>query len=132
LRPEPPYDAGPAAALGGATAMLDVSDGLLRDAGRIAAASGVTLDLDLTELRSIAQALAGAAEALADDALALRWVLTGGEDHPLLATFPPGPVPPPYRPIGTAVWQGDLGVLVGGRPPAELVGAETGWDHFAR
>ncbi|HAG63470.1 MAG TPA: thiamine-phosphate kinase, partial [Kocuria sp.] len=41
LRPQPPVPAGPALARAGATAMLDVSDGLLRDARRIARAGGV-------------------------------------------------------------------------------------------
>ena len=41
LRPAPPYEAGPEAALLGATAMIDVSDGLLADLGHVAAASGV-------------------------------------------------------------------------------------------
>src|SRR5829696_595973 len=45
-RPEPPLEAGPRAAAAGATAMLDLSDGLLRDGGRIARASGVVIDLD--------------------------------------------------------------------------------------
>ncbi|MFL6098331.1 MAG: thiamine-phosphate kinase [Actinomycetales bacterium] len=130
LRPEPPYDAGPAAATGGATALLDVSDGLLRDAGRIADASGVTLDLDVAALRADSAALEDAADGMADRALALRWVLTGGEDHPLLATFPPGPVPAPYRTIGAVVARGDGPVLADGRPPAELIGEVTGWDHF--
>ena len=40
-RPEPPYAAGPVAADAGATAMIDVSDGLLADARHIADASGV-------------------------------------------------------------------------------------------
>ena len=44
-RPEPPYDAGPQAALLGATAMLDVSDGLVQDLGHVAAASGVRIEL---------------------------------------------------------------------------------------
>lgn len=130
LRPEPPYAAGPAAADGGATALLDVSDGLLRDAGRIATASGVTVDLDLTAVGALADALNPAAEALGDVDLALRWVLTGGEDHPLLATFPPGAVPPAYRPIGLVASPAGADVLVSGRSPSELVGDATGWDHF--
>ena len=44
--PVPPLAAGRELALAGATSMLDVSDGLLRDAGRIARASGVVIDLD--------------------------------------------------------------------------------------
>ena len=44
-RPEPPYDAGPMAADAGATSMIDVSDGLVADAGHVAAASGVAIDL---------------------------------------------------------------------------------------
>jgi thiamine-monophosphate kinase len=45
LRPAPPYDAGPEAADLGASAMIDVSDGLLADLGHIAAASRVQIDL---------------------------------------------------------------------------------------
>ena len=51
LRPAPPYEAGPEAADLGATAMIDVSDGLLADLGHIAAASGVRVDLDSAALR---------------------------------------------------------------------------------
>ena len=49
--PEPPYDAGPEAARLGATAMIDISDGLLADLGHIAAASGVGIDLVSARLR---------------------------------------------------------------------------------
>jgi len=45
LRPAPPYDAGPEAARLGATALMDVSDGLLADLGHIARASGVAIDV---------------------------------------------------------------------------------------
>ena len=85
-RPSPPYAAGIAAAEAGATAMCDVSDGLLADLGHLATASDVTVDLD-----SSAPALEPD-EALREIAPALgidpsTWVLTGGEDHALVATF---------------------------------------------
>ncbi len=44
-RPAPPYDAGPEAAAAGATSMIDVSDGLLSEAGHLARASGVRIDV---------------------------------------------------------------------------------------
>jgi len=126
-RPAPPLAAGPAAAQAGATAMIDVSDGLLLDAGRIAAASGVDLVLD-----PAAPALAGPADSLADLAKRLGvnpldWVLTGGEDHALLATFPGGAVLP-------AGWSG-IGHCMAGPGRVRLLGnhqpASAGWDHFA-
>ena len=63
---------------------------------------------------------------------ALRWVLSGGEDHSLAATFPPGTrLPPRWRVIG-AVPAGSgggpgHGVVVDGQPWAQA----PGWDHFA-
>lgn len=126
--PEPELAAGPAAASAGVTAMLDVSDGLLRDAGRIARASGVTFDLDdpVDAFAQDAARLQAAAGALGDDPV--RWLLTGGEDHGLLATFPPGAaLPEPFRRIGTVVPAGARPVLVTGAAP-RVVG--TGWDHF--
>jgi thiamine-monophosphate kinase len=132
LRPDPPITAGPEAARTGATAMIDLSDGLLRDAGRVAAASGVVVDLDALDrsLEPDLLAVAAAAEAVGADPL--RWVLTGGEDHGLLATFPPGVRPPAdFRPIGRIRAPGAApagSVLVeGGRPPV----TGLGWDHFA-
>lgn len=131
-RPEPPLAAGPAAADAGATAMLDVSDGLLRDAGRIARASGVVLDLD-DPARAFVDDLARVSEAAALlGADPREWVLTGGEDHGLLATFPPGTaLPPPFRAVGrvSAVGTGTPRVLVEGRDPDVRT---PGWDHFAR
>ena len=132
LRPRPPLGAGPVAARAGATSMLDVSDGLLRDAARIARASGVLLDLDPVRdaFGPDLAVLAGAAGALAADAE--DWVLAGGEDHGLLATFPPGArLPAPFRAVGRVRPAGPHGpaVLVGGAEPATTA---TGWDHFAR
>lgn len=132
LRPDPPLTAGVVAGRAGATSMLDLSDGLLRDAGRVARASGVVLDLDPVADAFAADlaALAGAAAALG--ASAEEWVLAGGEDHGLLATFPCGvALPEPFRPVGQVRAAGPQGptVLVGGRAP---VAASPGWDHFAR
>ena len=123
-RPRPPRaGAGPEAAKAGATAMLDVSDGLVRDAGRIARASGVGIDLDAAYLSSRAELLAPAAARLGADPL--EWVLGGGEDHGLLAAFPPDAVlPQGFVRIGE-VYDG-AGVTFGGSVPPV-----TGWDHFA-
>ncbi|WP_435736425.1 thiamine-phosphate kinase [Cellulosimicrobium sp. PMB13] len=144
LRPDPPLAAGPRAADAGATAMMDVSDGLLRDAGRIARASGVRIDLtgsaldpDRAELRR--SALVAAAEGVSEQAVAAGtdgwrvvvddWVLSGGEDHALLATFPGGTdLPAPFRAIGSVQEPDHAGpgvTLDGGLPHRA-----TGWDHF--
>ena len=88
-RPESPLRAGPEAARAGATAMLDISDGLLRDGGRIAGASGVVVDV---ESPRSARDVEGLVPALGAEA-ARECVLTGGEEHSLLATFPPGDLP---------------------------------------
>jgi thiamine-monophosphate kinase len=98
-RPRPPYPAGPEALLAGATAMIDTSDGLLRDAERLARASGVVLDLDSAALQPDSDLL------LVADVLGepdpTGWVLTGGEDHALLACFPPtAELPRSFRRIG--------------------------------
>lgn len=125
LRPQPPLELGRLAADAGASAMMDVSDGLLRDAGRIGRASRVRLDVHASALSQWCAALAGAAAALGADPL--TWVLTGGEDHGLLATFPPGiDLPRGFVPVGRVDATGEPGVVVDGEP---YVGV-PGWDHF--
>ncbi|WP_106584671.1 thiamine-phosphate kinase [Murinocardiopsis flavida] len=126
--PAPPYARGPQAADHGATAMLDVSDGLVQDLGHIAAASAVAIALTTESLRP---------EAALDDAVALLrgsgerrgaadFMLAGGEDHALAATFPPDAgLPPHWHPIG--VVERGSGVLVDGEPAAV-----RGWDHFGQ
>lgn len=107
LAPVPPLPDGPAAALAGATAMLDVSDGLAIDGRRVATASGVRLDLESASLGS-------------------RQALTGGEAHALLATFPPdAALPGGFRVIGS-VHSGE-GLSVDGIRFEE----RGGWDPYA-
>jgi thiamine-monophosphate kinase len=110
-RPDPPYAEGPRAAQLGATAMTDVSDGLLADLGHIAAASAVRLELQAA-LVEVPSRLAEVGAALNVDPI--TWVLTGGDDYALAATFPKDVAPPePWRIVG-AVVEGE-GVRVDGR-----------------
>lgn len=120
---------GAAAARAGASAMLDVSDGLVRDAERLARASGVRLELDDAALRGMAEALAP----LVGPEEALRQVLRGGEEHELLATFPSADaVPAGWVRLGRAASArggagADPGVWWAGR---RLDPSTGGWDHF--
>ncbi|MGL5824296.1 MAG: thiamine-phosphate kinase [Nocardioides sp.] len=98
-RPQPPYDAGPDAALAGATAMIDISDGLLAEAGHLAKASGVAIDVDAAAF-DIPDPLQAVGSAVGVDPL--HFVLGGGDDHGLLATFAdPDSVPPRWQVIGS-------------------------------
>jgi thiamine-monophosphate kinase len=118
-RPEPPIAAGVGL---NATSMLDLSDGLARDAARIAKASGVKLTINSRDLQGF--------EAMLDD-VAMRlgvqardWVLGGGEDHSLLATFAPEvELPRAFKPIGF-IAEGS-GVFLDSEPLAE-----SGWDSI--
>ena len=119
LRPVAPLEAGPQAARAGATAMLDLSDGLLRDGSRVAAASGVRLDLDAAALAQDVDLLR---EAVGERAEAC--VLAGGEEHSLLGTFG-GPLPDGWRAVGRVV--DGSGVSLDGVPQEP-----RGWDHFGQ
>jgi thiamine-monophosphate kinase len=102
-RPQPPLALGVVASEAGATSMLDVSDGLAKDSSRVARASGVDVVIEASQLFGFEAVLEGAAQALslanphlvkmgepnlAAEEYCRKWVLTGGEDHALLATFP--------------------------------------------
>ncbi|MGN9907231.1 thiamine-phosphate kinase [Phytohabitans sp. LJ34] len=121
-RPEVPYDAGPEAAELGATAMIDVSDGLLADLGHVAKGSGVAVDLR-RDAFEVPRQMRDAAYALGVDPY--TWVLAGGEDHALVATFPESvALPPRWRLVG--VVREGAGVTVDGKP----FKGPTGWQHF--
>lgn len=121
-RPEVPYAAGPMAAILGATAMIDVSDGLLSDLGHICEASKVSINVESKAL-DVTEAMANAAQAMGVDPF--NWALTGGEDHALAATFPPDVLlGDEWRIIGR-VGSG-RGVTVDG----SSYEGSSGWDHF--
>ena len=121
-RPEMPYREGPHAADLGATAMTDVSDGLLADVGHIASASGVRIDIRAA-LVPMPSRLKEVGAALNVDPLV--WVLTGGDDYALVATFPAGTtLPQPWIVIGT-VAEGE-GVRVD-----NMSWAVGGHEHFS-
>ena len=94
----------------------------------MASASHTVLNLDAAVLKELAVPLLPAAELLRTDPMA--WVLGGGEDHGLLATFPPGvQLPHGFTAIGSvaALAPPDgTGVTIAGMPAATV-----GWDHFA-
>ena len=136
---------------------MDVSDSLVRDCGRIALASGVVIDIDdpdddcaalaadraelegvaalVPEARSAARGTGatGGTGGIRPDPreTARNWVLTGGEDHGMLATVPADAarsLPEGARVIGRVrrVGEAGSGVLVGTRPWS----GARGWDHF--
>lgn len=153
--PVSPIPAGEVARQHQASSMLDLSDGLVKDAGRVAAASGVQMRLDRAAVDVFAEPLLPLARLLlaigerneageSPASLARTFVLVGGEDHGLLATFP-GEVPEEFVPLGTCVADAPERGL-----SAELYGAERrhnavtgaavvmdgrsldgmGWEHY--
>lgn len=131
--PVSPIPAGEVARHHKASSMLDLSDGLVKDAGRVAAASGVQMRLDRTAVDAFAEPLLPLARLLlvigernevgeSPASLARTFVLVGGEDHGLLATFP-GDVPEEFVPLGTCVADAPERGL-----SAELYGSERRHD----
>lgn len=118
------YTAGPRAAAAGASAMIDVSDGLVADLGHIAEASGVAIDVRADSLE-VAEPLQAAAAAYNVDPRG--WMLTGGDDHALVACIPPKvKVPKGFVEIGL-VGEGSPHVTIDGEVPE----GTGGFTHFA-
>ncbi|HRO95124.1 AIR synthase related protein [Citricoccus sp.] len=144
LRPRPVLGAGRRAAEAGALAMMDVSDGVAKDAGRLALVNGRRVELDPDWVRSDAAVLDPLARALGQDAR--DWVTAGGEDYGLLAVLPARTrIPHGFRRVGRLL-PGDLPGVTGdgggagpGAGPVEwpqegsgMAQDQGGWDHFAR
>jgi thiamine-monophosphate kinase len=126
-RPQPQLAAGRRLAAAGASAMLDVSDGLAGDALHLAEASGAGLELDAAAV-PVAAGVAEAAALLGRDPLDL--VLAGGEDFAIAAALPPD-----APTAGAAVcgrFTADPTRRVGRTPGGDLPLAGLAYDHFRR
>lgn len=134
LAPQPDYRA--ALQMSAASAMIDVSDGLSTDLGRVASASGVHARIESQELQGLITPLLPAARYLVDragadamesaESMALKWVLNGGEDHGFVASsadFDSAPVG--WRRIGEM--RAGSGVSLDG---AEV--PKSGFSHFGK
>lgn len=132
--PRVPYEAGMRLTAAGATAMIDVSDGLVADLGHIAVESAVRLELASDDLPLPPE--------LVDTALSLgvdprSWVAAGGEDHAFAATMPDSAAlravamladldeAVPFAQVGRVV-AGEPGVVFVDEPPPNI----DGHEHF--
>jgi len=132
-RPEPPYDAGPEAAALGATSMIDISDGLIADLRHLADGSGAGIELSSSQVLAEPVAKPGtlaSAAALLGGADWSQWVLAGGDDHALAATFAGGVILPARWTVIGRVTPG-RGILVDGRTWAKRAAGSTSAFSYA-
>ena len=105
--------------------MIDVSDGFLQDLGLLATASGVAVDVQASRF-DVPEALEAVGAALGIDPL--RFVLAGGDDYGLVATFPPETqLPDSWRLVGSVLDAGEAGAVTVDGAPYDHSG---GHQHF--
>ena len=121
-RPEVPYGGGAEALAAGATSLIDLSDGLLGDLAHVAGASGVAIDVQSGAL-PVDEPVRTVGAALGVDPLG--FVLAGGDDHALVATYPDAAAVPAGWTLIGSVREGS-GVTVDEAEPT----GEVGYRHF--
>lgn len=136
FRPSARVGEGETLAQGGATAMIDISDGLALDLSRICEAGevGARIETDAIPVSPLLETMAGAVDGLDPLDLALH----GGEDYELLATISPEAVEHVARKVrdryGTEVAViGEVtegGLVAVGPDGRERPLEPRGWDHF--
>ncbi|MGH2723964.1 MAG: thiamine-phosphate kinase [Actinomycetota bacterium] len=135
-RPVARLGEGQTLAQSGATAMIDLSDGLTLDLSRLCRESGVGATIRVADVPVAAQ-LADLEASVGADPLDLA--LHGGEDYELLAALPAEEVESAERLLAERYGTGltDIGEVTEGSLVADLPDGRQepleprGWDHFA-